>query len=173
MIDIIVGNICSFFACLCDSISGTRKTKKSILITQIFSQIFYIVSSLALKAYSATVQNVVTIFRNLYGASDKHNKIMEWIFTICQVVFGIYFNNQGLLGLIPVIANLQYTLVVFAFKNNPRGIKISFIISVLLFMFFNFFIMNYVGCISCMIIVITTVISVYKESNIEKDLIKM
>ena len=165
MIDIVIGNICSLLACISDSISGTRKTKKSILITQIVSQFFYIASSLALKAYSAVVQNVVTVFRNLYSISDKHSKVLEWGLTICQVVFGLYFNNRGLLGLIPVVANLEYSLALFVLRNNPKGIKIAFIISTLMFMFFNFSIMNFVGGIFCVVIVITTIISIYKESN--------
>lgn len=165
MFEIVIGNICSLLACVCDSVSGTRKTKRSILITQIVSQFFYIASSFALKAYSAVVQNVVTIFRNLYSVSDKQSKIMDWVFIACQVIFGLYFNNRGLLGLIPIVANLEYSLVLFAFKNNTKIIKIAFIVSVLLFAIFNFSIMNYIGGMSCAIIVITTTISIYKESN--------
>lgn len=165
MLNIIVGNICSLFACICDSISGTRKTKKSILVVQIISQFFYIVSSLTLKAYSSVVQNVVTVFRNLYSIGNKQSQIMDWVFIICQVGFGLYFNNQGLLGLVPVIANLEYSLALFIFKDNIKVIKIAFIISVLLFAIFNFMIMNYVGGVSCSVIVITTFTSMYKHKQ--------
>ena len=64
-IDIIIGNLCSLCAMITDSISGTRKTRSQILGIQIISRLFYVVGTIVLKGYSATVQNSVAILRNI------------------------------------------------------------------------------------------------------------
>ena len=61
---IIFGNLFSLFAMISDSISGTRKKHSQIMAVQIVSQFFYAASSIMLKGYSSTAQNVVAVFRN-------------------------------------------------------------------------------------------------------------
>ena len=62
---IIIGNLFSLCAMISDSISGTRKKHSEIMTVQIVSQFFYGASSIVLKGYSSTVQNVVAVLRNL------------------------------------------------------------------------------------------------------------
>lgn len=169
MKNIILGNVFSLCANLSDAISSTRKTKKGILVTQSISQFFYIGSALALRAYSTAAQNVVSIFRNIYSAYDKDNKIINWLLVILPVVLGVYFNNQGLLGLVPVAANLEYSLALIFFAKNPISVKIAFFICMFAFVFFNFCILNYVGAIACIAVVVTTAISIIKSFSAKKD----
>ena len=61
---IIIGNILSFCSMISDSVSGTRKKHSEIMAVQIVSQFFYGASSIVLKGYSSTAQNVVAVFRN-------------------------------------------------------------------------------------------------------------
>ncbi|MBO4393050.1 MAG: YgjV family protein, partial [Spirochaetales bacterium] len=71
---IIVGNILSLCAMISDSISGTRKKHSQIMAVQIVSQFFYGASSIVLKGYSSTVQNVVAVFRNLAAMKNIKSK---------------------------------------------------------------------------------------------------
>lgn len=64
-ISIIIGNLFSLCAMISDSISGTRKKHREIMAVQIISQFFYGASSIVLKGYSSTAQNLVAVFRNL------------------------------------------------------------------------------------------------------------
>jgi len=165
MLEIISGNVCSLGAMLCDSFSGTRKTKKGILLAQTCSQVFFLVSAILLNAYSAAAQNIVAIFRNIYGAGTKKSKIVDWVLVFAPVVLGFAFNNLGILGVVPIVANLQYSVIVLVFNSKTRAIKTSFTICNTMFIFFNFMIKNYVGSVSCIIVVSTTLIAMYKESK--------
>ena len=60
------------------------------------------------------------------------------------------------MGLLPVIANLQYTLSIFRFKNNERALKLSFLIFVVLYLIFNVVIYNFVGAALNLVIAVTT-----------------
>ena len=90
-----------------DSISGTRKKQQQILAIQILSMIFYGAGAIILKGYSGAVQNGVGILRNLAAIKNIKSRIIEWILIVLGVVLGIVFNNRGLLGWLPIIANLE------------------------------------------------------------------
>lgn len=69
------------------------------------------------------------------------------------------------MGYLPIIANLQYTLVVFRFKKNERAIKVSFMIAALMFSLFSLAIQNYVGVVTNLTVMVTTGIFLLKSMN--------
>ena len=115
---VIIGNAFSLCAMISDSISGTRKKHSEIMAVQTVSQFFYAASSIALKGYSSTAQNAVAVVRNLAAMKNVKSKVLEWILILAGVVLGIVFNNRGLLGWLPIIANLEYSIAVFKLKEN-------------------------------------------------------
>lgn len=162
--EIIIGNICSLCAMVSDSISGTRKNRNQILGIQILSQFFYAAGSIILKGYSSTAQNVVAVLRNLAAMKNIKSKVIEWTLIVLGVVLGVIFNNRGLVGWLPIVANLEYSLAVFRFQNE-RGIKIALIINMLMFTVFSGFINNYVGIIGNTVVAVTTAASLIKEKK--------
>ena len=158
----IIGNLCSLLAMGTDAISSTRKTAKAMLWMQTLSQVIYCIGTIALKGYSGAVQNAVSIVRNLVAIRQISSAVVEWTLLGLGVVLGLAFNNLGLVGLLPVVANLQYTLAVFRFKDRERALKIAFLISVGLFAIFNLAIYNIVGMLSNSAVCVTTAIALIK-----------
>ena len=167
-LELIIGNVCSFCATASDSISTTRKSTKSVLRVQNISQFFYFVATIVLKGYSSSVQNVVSILRNVVAIRGIKSKVIEWTLTIMGVVFGIVFNNLGLVGYLPILANLQYTLVVFQFRDNDLALKISFLVAVGLFVVFNLAIWNFVGAFFNLATFIVTGITLIRQKILRK-----
>ena len=165
---ILVGNICSLMAMVSDSISSSRKTAKGVLLVQILSQIFYAVAGIALKGYSATVQNLVSILRNLVAVRRERSKAIEWVLIALAVGLGILFNNRGFIGWLPIVANLEYSLAIFWCKDNERALKFAFLFNAFLFIIFNIVLYNIVGVISNSVVVITTLIFLIKGTKTEK-----
>jgi len=79
------------------------------------------------------------------------------------VILGLLFNNLGIPGLLPVIANLEYSLAVFRFRDNERALKAAFLISVGLFGIFNLFILNVVGFLTNTSVVVMTAVYLIKS----------
>jgi hypothetical protein len=161
--EVVVGNICSLCAMVTDSISGTRKKNNQILAIQIVSQFFYAAGSIILKGYSSTMQNLVSVFRNLAAIRNVKSKWIEWTLILLGVVLGVIFNNRGLLGYLPVVANLEYSVCMFRFKDNTKGLKLSLIVNVVMYGIFNLMILNYVGAVACLIVGVTTTVSLIQE----------
>ncbi len=162
---VFVGNICSLLAMGFNALSAGRKTPKGVLWMQTASQTVYAISGIVLRGYSATVQNVVSILRNIAAMRRVENKYLQWLFVTLGVVLGVAFNNRGLIGLLPVIGNLQYTLAIFHFQDDERKIKIFFLLSVVAFVIFNFAIKNYVGMMGDLFVFITTAVMLLKTAK--------
>jgi len=165
MLAIIIGNLCSLGAMFCDSASSTRKTKEDVLWVQCLSQFFYVGSALVLKGYSAVAQNAVAIFRNLASIKHVNSKALEIFLIILPVILGLYFNNRGIIGLLPVVANLFYSVVIFS-KSTEKGLKIAFFFNTLMFMVFNFAIFNFVGGVSSIIVAATYIVSFLRDKKV-------
>ena len=165
--EIVIGNICSLCAMVTDSISGTRKKPRQILAVQIISQFFYAAGSIILKGYSSTAQNVAAVGRNLAAMFEIKNKtvkwFVEWSLIALGVALGILLNNRGLLGWLPIVANLEYSIAVFRFKDRERELKFAFIANMIMYAVFSFVIMNYVGAAANLIVAVTTAISLIKS----------
>ena len=162
---VIIGNLFSLCAMVSDSVSGTRKKHSEIMAVQIVSQFFYAASSIALKGYSSTAQNVVAVFRNLAAMKNVKSKVLEWALILAGVALGIAFNNRGLLGWLPIIANLEYSISVFRLKNNEKALKLAFIVNMIMYAVFSVVIMNYVGAVSCTVIAVTTALSLLRMNK--------
>ena len=169
MNEVIVGNICSLGTMVTDSISGTRKKHSEILAVQIISQLFYGAGTIILKGYSSTAQNLVAIFRNLAAIKGVKHKSVEWSLIALGVILGILWNNRGLLGLLPVLANLEYSVAMFRLKENTKGLKAAFIVNMIMYSVFSFMIMNYVGAAANIVVAVTTAVSLFREKKEPAD----
>ena len=162
---IIIGNLCSLLGMACDSFSASRKTSKGVLIWQSMGQFIYGMSSLVLKGYSGAAQSLVSLLRNSVAIANIKNKYIEWGLILFGVIFGLYVNNCGLIGILPVIANSEYSIAIFRFKDNERALKISFLICIVLFSIFNVYIMNYVGVATNAVVFASTAAFLLKKDK--------
>ena len=160
---VLLGNLFSVFATAADLSSTAFKSTKRMLWAQSVSQGFLALSSLTLGGYSAVVQNVVSVVRNLTAIRQKASKALEYVLIALGVVLGIVFNNLHLIGWLPIIANLEYSVAVFRFKNNERMLKAAFAVCIILYTVFNIAIQNYVGAVSNTAVLVATVIAIIKS----------
>ncbi len=160
---LLIGNLCSLLAMVTDAISASRKTAKAMLLVQILSQFFYGAGAIALKGYSAAVQNAVAVLRNIAAIRKLQSKWLEWLLVALAVVLGLCFNNLGAVGLLPVVANFIYSLAVFGFKDNERMLKAAFAINMALFTVFNALILNFVGTATNAVLAVSTTVFLIRD----------
>ena len=100
--------------------------------------------------------------RNLTALRGVKNKWIEWFFVGAAVVLGVWFNNRGLVGWLPVVANFEYSLAVFRFRDNERALKKAFLAMVVMFAVFNVVIQNYVGVLSNAAVFVSGILSLIR-----------
>ena len=108
MFEIILGNFFALLAMLSDSYSSSKKTTKSMLKVQNFSQLSYGLSSIVLKGYSGAVQNFISVIRNILAIKENKKEYIQWILLAIAVTLGVVVNKIGIIGYLPIIANVQY-----------------------------------------------------------------
>ena len=162
-ISLLLGNGCSLLATLSNMFASTRKTGRSVLLVQSVGQAFYLACALFLNAPSGAVQNAVSIVRNFVAmGKKKSSKWVEWALIAAAVVLGVAFNNRGIAGWLPIVGNLEYSLAVFRYRDDQRMLKAALVVSLLIFIVFNVIISNYVGVVADSVVVVTTVVDLWR-----------
>ena len=68
-------------------------------------------------------------------------------------------------GLLPVLANLEYSVAMFRLKENTKGLKVAFIVNMIMYSVFSFMIMNYIGAAANIVVAVTTAVSLIHEKK--------
>lgn len=160
---LIAGNVFSLLGMGADVISTSRKSAKGVLWVQTLGQVLYTISCACLKGYSAVVQHAVSVARNLVAIRGVQNKAVEWGFVGAAFVLGTLFNNLGIVGWLPIIANFVYSVAVFRFKEDGCALKKALLLTLVLYAAFNLSIQNYVGVLSNGVVLCSTLTFLIKD----------
>ena len=90
------------------------------------------------------------------------SKFVEWTLAILAVVVGAYFNNLGLWGWLPIIANLTYSLAMFRFRDDETKLKIVFIFNLIMYCIFSIYVKSYTGAVANVLTIISSIASLQK-----------
>lgn len=158
-----MGNLCSLLAMVTDARSASGKTSRDVLLMQSLSQLIYGIGALVLRGYSAVVQNVISIVRNVAALCSGCPRAVEWLLIGLGVGLGLLVNNLGPVGWLPVLANLQYSWAVFQFRENQYALKVAFLVNAVLYAVFNGAICNVVGTCSNLVVAASTAGYLWQE----------
>ena len=125
---ILIANIVTVIAQLFLLHASTRKTKKETIVFQL---VFLVLISI----------------RNILAYYDKSNNVITVLMVLISTSLGLYFNNNGIFGIFPIIANISETVTILNPKSTIAQIKISGIISNSCWVIMTIVIKNYVGTI--------------------------
>ncbi len=168
MINIVIGNILSLVATCFTIANGTRKNKRDMLMCDMGSALSFTLCDWVLKGYSGVVQNLVGLTRDIVALFVKDGKVIGWILVACGVIFGVYFNNHGLIGLLPVVTCCYYSVCVLNPNASPKVLKIALILNSISFAIYSAVLWNVVGVCTNTVVIITTAIAVLKDKESQK-----
>ena len=113
-----------------------------MIYIQIFSAIANFISNIFLFSYSGAITNFFTILRNYISYKGKNSFILTISICILLTILGMIFNNQGIIGVLPILATLEYTICIYKVKK-VNNMLISAFFNVLLWSIYDFYIMSY------------------------------
>ncbi|MBQ6216527.1 MAG: YgjV family protein [Erysipelotrichaceae bacterium] len=147
MNDVLIANILTIIGQGFTFYSSTRKEKRAILWFQIVAMLFMSTGSLILKGYSANVMDAIAITRNLMSIYSFSFPGQTYVFIAIAVIFGSLFNNIGILGYLPILANVVQSIVVLNKKTTARQLQFMFAFVSLCWAVYNFVIKAYAGAV--------------------------
>ena len=125
---------------------------------------FCILSNIALFAYAALTTNSVALFRNILAYKNKLTRNITYILLILCVITGLYANNLGIIGILPIIASTSYTLLMFITKNEQQ-MRYALASNLTLWMIHDFYVQAYPSAITDFILSVWTVIQITKNRS--------
>lgn len=134
--------ILSFLALL---ISYWQTKRSKILFYQILDSLFDVVQYFLLGGYTGSFTNLIGALRAYIFGKEYHSNFMLYVFLCLYMLIGIVTYN-GLFSLLPTIAALFYTVVVW--KGNPKQIRIAAIIVSILWIIYSYSVMAYMAMVT-------------------------
>lgn len=157
---LIIGNIFSLLSAICIAVSVVKKSKKSLIGWQIFDVIFCILSNIALYTYAALTTNSVALIRNILAYKNKLSKNITWFLLILCIVAGLWANNRGIIGLFPVIASAEYTILMYITKNEQQ-MRWALVINLMLWLIHDFYVQAYPSSLTDLVLSLWTAMQIW------------
>ncbi len=139
---LIIGNIFSFMAAVCLAISVVRKDKKGLIGWQIGDTVCCTLSNWFLQSYSAMIISIICIVRNILAYHQRLGQVMTIILMVVGAVIGLWANNRGYIGWLPVLASAEYTVCMYRL-GSAQGMRYALVINLLMWLVHDAYIQSY------------------------------
>lgn len=164
----IIGNIFSLLSSLCVAVSAAQKSKKDLIKWQTFNIVFYMIACVVLEAYAALVSIFIALVRNVLSYKDRLTKKITAFLCLLIVIAGMWANNRGAVGILPIIAILSYTIFIYTTKNEQQ-MRYALILNMMLWFIHNMYIMAYPSALTNVLICAWTLIQIFKHKKPRKS----
>ena len=165
---IIIGNCISFGAALFMVASCIVKQRHRVFQLQFIQCMLLTVASYFFQSYSGLIANFISGIRNILVAKGWFTKRIMILFLLISIVLGFVFNNRGWIGLLPIIANIQFAICCYTF-TSLLGTKYSIWVNVVLWIIYSFLIFDFATGISDSVVLIVNSISIWKIQFTKKE----
>lgn len=165
MNNLFVGNIIAFLASLIMVYTGILKDKKKIIYFQGVQIGLFVISNFVLGGVSGIIINVMNLIRNILCYKDRFF-VKEKIFIIfITVILTLKFNNLGLIGLLPLIGSVIYTM--FMNIKDVKKFKFLMIFTMVMWLIYDLSIKSYSSFLFDGLTILTNLISLFTVKNKE------
>lgn len=139
----------------CFFISTLFHSTKRIIGIQTINLVLSTVAGILLQGYSGAVQDAVSLIRNLVVLTGRQNRVLSVLFVAASLILGFLFNNRGVIGVLPIVASVQYAVVVLNPKTSEWILKASIFFNTVCWAIYSFYLYNYVNAIANVVIAVT------------------
>ena len=161
---LLFGNIVSFAAACFTLASAWSRDRRRIYLYQAGQCLLLAFANILFGSVSGVTTFALCTARNLLLAYDRFTPRRCWFFVSAVALLGLYANNRGAVGLIPVVTTAVYT-VVCLYARRTRDIKLNLIVNLLLWAVYDFFILDLVSCAVDAVSAGTAVVSLFRAQD--------
>ena len=159
---LIIGNIFSLLCAICIAMSAIKKSKKDFMYWQVGCTLFGVIANIVLYAYTAFVISSVSLIRDILSYKNKLSKNTTFVLLLISITIGLYANNLGIIGLLPIMASAVYTICIYITKNEQQ-MRWALISNLSLWFIHNLYIQAYPLAVTNIVLCIWTLIQIFKN----------
>ena len=161
-ISFIIGNFFSLLSAICTLISVTMHNKKRLIQVQTIGIFFYIFTNIFLHTYTALVSILIALIRNILSHKNLLTKKILFVLCLTLILYGIHINNLGIMGFLPIIAIVIYSIMVYITKNEQQ-MRYAVILNMTLWFIQNMYIKAYPSAITNILVCLWTTFHILKN----------
>jgi hypothetical protein len=167
---LVVGNFCSLLSALCIAVSAVKQSKKDFMFWQIGDALFGILVNIALSAHSALIISLACLVRNVLSYQGRLTRKLTFVLLVVSVAIGIYANNLGIIGWLPIVASSAYTLCIYLTKDEQQ-MRYSLIVNMVLWFVHNAYVQAYPSALANIVLCVWTLVQIVKYRKAQRVLI--
>ena len=163
--NIIIGNIIALIASILMVYSGIIKKKEKIVYIQTVQIMMSVLSNVVLGGKTGAIINALNCLRNILYSKNKLHKKERIIIIILAIILSLSFNNLGLIGILPLISTIAYTMLMNI--KDIRKFKLLNIFTMTMWLIYDISIKSYTAAIFDFLNIIANFIAIYQISRKE------
>lgn len=157
---IVIANIIALIASILMVYSGLLKEKRKILFVHSIHIALFVVSNTLLKGISGVIINILSFIRNILCYNNKLNLAVKILLTVITIPVTIYFNNRGIIGLLPLVAALLFLWLMTI--KDVKKFKLLMIVTTAMWGIYEFYIQSYTSFVFDILTIAANIISIIK-----------
>ena len=144
MSNALIGNLISFVAACFTVASAWSGNRKRIYMYQAIQCLLLSVANIFFLSISGVTTYMICALRNVLLSRDRFTSRLCAVFVACVTIIGLSVNNRGLVGLIPVVTTVLYTIICY-FAKRHTTIKLNIVGNLSLWAAYDILIHDYVS----------------------------
>ena len=140
----LIGNIISLAGACFTLLSAWSRDRKRIYLYQAAQCLLLAVANIFFASISGVTTCALCAVRNCLLAYDRFTAGRCALFVAAVAALGLYTNNRGLTGLLPIIATVLYTVGCY-FAKRAKAIKLNMIVNLVLWAAYDLLVGDYVS----------------------------
>ena len=138
---IVLANIISLCGAIIMVLIVFVKDNKKVLAGQCVQFTLMGIANLILGAITGSISNVLSIIRNIYSINKPMSIVIKIALSTLQVGLSLYAGIDGWIGWLPIISNTIFTFT--CDSKDQSFFKLSVIITGAMWIFYDFYYMNF------------------------------
>lgn len=157
----IVANIFSFIGSVALIWSTFAGTKRNMLLFRVLDTSGNALGNFFIGSYSGMASNLISLVRNILNIKGKISFLYTALISLSVLVVGISVNTRGLIGFLPPIASVEYTI--WSMKGSTaQSLRYALLINITLWLIYDINIGLVPAIIADIITLLTAIYNILK-----------
>lgn len=161
---ILIGNFISFLASLALAAGCLMKEPKKVYAMQVAENLILCASSAVFGSWSGISTLLISTARNVLLVKGRFDKRMMVLFSVLVAACGLWVNNRGLIGMLPVFATVILTVCNY-YAKDIAAIKWSLVVNLALWAVYFFAIRDIASGVTQVAVMAVTLGSILRNSS--------
>ena len=129
----------------------------------------HLIANLFLGGFSGAVVSACAIVRNSLVFFKSGNKLVFSALIVTMMAVGMYCNNRGIVGVLPVVSSAMYSFVMCKSGSTAREIKMALVVNVLAWVIYDITVLSIPSFVSNVVVLISVVLNLLRGENSEAE----